>query len=169
MTIGFLHLTNPLWLWALTAAMGLPVIVHILGGRGGRRVVFPTIRLMQQGEADRVRIDRVHQWVLLFLRSAILGLIVTAFARPVWLRADAAQGRTPIGVIALLLDRSASMNRTDRGTTLFDEARRQVIERLGQLRPEKDQASRARGHIISSRSVAVVVSLKSSPGSSPSS
>lgn len=141
MTLGFLLLTNPSWLWALPAAVGLPLIIHLLSHQGGRRVVFPTIRLMLQAEAHRVRIYRVRQWVLLFLRSAILSLIVMAFARPVWLRADGAQEVAPFGVTALLLDRSVSMSRIHRGTTLFDEARRQVIERLRQLQSGMDRAT----------------------------
>ena len=84
MMIGYLHFANPTWLWAITAALGVPLVVHLLGNRGGRQVVIPSIRLIERSQTDLRRFLRWRHWLILTLRAALLGSLVVAFARPVW-------------------------------------------------------------------------------------
>ncbi len=141
MTIGNLYVTNPVWAWAVVPAVGVPLAVHLLSQRGGRRKVFPTIRWIRRAAAEQARWSRIRHWWLLLLRSTVLILIAAAFSRPVWSHAGSPAGQTGGHFAVLVLDRSASMTRLGQDTTLFDQARRQVIRTLRGLDPFKDIAT----------------------------
>ncbi len=138
---GFVQLMSPMWGWALLAAAGVPLLAHLLSRRGGRLAPFPAVRFVQQAAADCARFLRPRHWLLLLLRMLLLALIALAFARPIWYRTapptDVSQGV----ITALVLDRSASMTRTQRGATLFEAARQQVIQTLRSLDPARDLAT----------------------------
>ncbi|MEE9212528.1 MAG: BatA domain-containing protein [Phycisphaeraceae bacterium] len=141
MFIGPINVLNPLWLWGLAAAVGVPLAAHLLSRWGGRLAVFPTIRFIQQASADCARWTRPRHWLLLILRCGLLALIVGAFARPVWYRQRPATDPDRGVVAAIILDRSASMTRTHHGATLFDEAKRRAIDTLRRLDPARDRAT----------------------------
>lgn len=138
---GFVQLLSPAWTWALLAAVGTPLLAHLLSRRGGRLAPFPAVRFVQQAMADCARLLRPRHWLLLILRTLLLALVAMAFARPVWYRTTPVTDPSRGMVVALVLDRSASMARTVRGTTLFEIARQQVIDTLQKLDPARDQAT----------------------------
>ncbi len=140
MVVAMLELVNPAWAWGL-AATGLPVLAHLLSSRGGRLVAFPAVRFLQQAAADTARWLRPRHWLLMALRITAIAAIMLALTRPVWHgRTLAAAGRQGVAV-AIVVDRSASMTRTDRGATLFDDARRRAIALLERLDPSRDVAT----------------------------
>lgn len=114
----------PAWGWGL-AALAMPIAAHLMARWGGRLAVFPAVRFVQRARADASRLDRPRHWLLWLLRTLALILIVAAFAQPVWLGAAVAtSGDTPLVIV---VDRSASMNRTLRGVSLFDEAKARAM------------------------------------------
>ena len=51
-TLAAIALTSPLWLWALCAAAGVPLLAHLLNRLHGRVAVFPTVRFFEQAAAE---------------------------------------------------------------------------------------------------------------------
>jgi hypothetical protein len=141
MILAHLALLNPLWIWGTLAAVGVPLLAHLLSRHRGRLVVFPAARFVAQAAADAARLWRPRHWLLLMLRVMLLLTVVAAFVRPVWHSPAAfAHGDRPRHVV-MLLDVSASMARTHHGASLFDEARRQVVSALGTLESSRDRAA----------------------------
>ena len=131
---------TPWWGAAMLAAIGLPLLAHLLSRAGGRVAVFPAVRFVEQAAADVARVARPRHWLLALLRMSMLAMVVLAFMQPVWYR-DAAAARRDEGLlVAVVVDRSASMQRVDGGVTLFDEAKRQALQLLGTLDPSRDRA-----------------------------
>lgn len=96
---------------AATAAVALPLAVHLLNRRQPRTVVFPTVRFLRAAAASQSRVHRLRHLILLALRCAFIALLALAFARPVWFRsADAAAAADRDTVAILVLDLSASMS-----------------------------------------------------------
>ena len=125
-------LVHPVFLWALPVALGLPVMAHLLSRWGGRRVEFPTVRFVLKSVADTQRLSRPRNLLAMLLRLLTAALVVLAFASPVWHRA-AAVTRGNEQHVAVLVDRSASMSRVERGATLLDRAKRDAAERVRAL------------------------------------
>lgn len=139
--ISHIEWINPLWTAALPLAFLTPLLAHLLARRSGRLAVFPTIRFLQQALADESRWRRPVDWLLLLLRMLILAMVILAFARPILvepqpLNAPSSSGRA----VVIILDASASMQRTEQGFTLFDRARQQAVRALQSLDPVQDRA-----------------------------
>ena len=99
----------PLVLGAL-AALGIPVLIHLIQREKKRVVVFPSLMFLRRIPYQSVRRRRIRHWALLVLRLAALALIVAAFARP-FFRRDALAAATQQGAreVAILVDTSYSM------------------------------------------------------------
>ncbi len=142
MTVATLTLLAPAWLWALLPAVGGPLLAHLLSRRRAVSAMFPTIRFLREAVEHSRRQVRLRDRMLLLLRCVILALIVLAFARPAWEQATLAETGEENGRhIVILLDRSASMNRTGGGATLFEKARVRAMEAINAMDPGRDVVS----------------------------
>src|SRR5437764_12875435 len=99
----------PLFLIA-SAAIGIPIFVHLIQRERKRVVQFPSLMFVQRIPYQSVRRRRIRHWALLLLRCAAILLIVAAFARP-FIRQTAIAAAATGGTrdVVILLDRSASM------------------------------------------------------------
>ncbi|HXD75282.1 MAG TPA: BatA and WFA domain-containing protein [Vicinamibacterales bacterium] len=116
----------PLFLIA-SAAIAVPIFVHLIQRERKRVVQFPSLMFVQKIPYQSVRRRRIRHWSLLLLRCAALLLIVTAFARPFLKQgvvAAAAVGGTR--EIVVLLDHSASMGYGDHWQKAKDAAHQAV-------------------------------------------
>ena len=139
MTLGPIAGLSAGWLVAGAAACALPVVAHLLGRRA-RRIVFPPVAIFAQALAEGARGRRLREWARLAVRVLIITLVALAFDRPVWRRPGA--GAAAAGEDALiLLDRSASMTRSDGGRSLFERARDACSVALRDLDPSRDRAA----------------------------
>ncbi len=140
--MGYFNLAAAGWLWALPLAVGVPLLAHLHSRRGGTVVLFSATRFVKQAVSEHHRRLRPRHWLLLALRGLALSLIVIAFAQPVWYHTLPPDWKPSTGVVtAFILDRSASMGRTHRGATLFDDARRRLTQALERLDPQHDLAT----------------------------
>jgi hypothetical protein len=108
-------------------ALAIPVVIHLIFRRRTRRVDLGTLRFLKVVLKENARRRKVKRWLLLSLRMACVALLALAFARP-YLIAGAA-GRSE-RFVAILIDRSASMQLADNQGRLIDRAvaeARQVI------------------------------------------
>ena len=119
---------TPLLLAAL-AALGAPVLLHMIQRQRTEVVEFPSLMFVRKIPFHSLRRQRIRHWLLLLLRCAALALLVAAFARP-FLRATALAVAGGGREVVVLLDRSWSMawgGRWDRARA----AARGVVQDLG--------------------------------------
>ena len=119
--LGFIHLG----FLAASAAVAVPIVIHLLFRQRARRVEIGTIHFLRVVLQDQARRRRIRRWLLLALRTAGVLLLALLFARPFW-RAPETLGSER--EVVVLIDRSASMAAGTAGATPFDKAQRQATE-----------------------------------------
>ena len=72
---------NPAILFGLFAA-AIPIVLHFLNLRKLKKIEFSTLSFLKELQKTKIRRIKLKQWLLLLLRTAIVILIVAAFARP---------------------------------------------------------------------------------------
>jgi aerotolerance regulator-like protein/VWA domain-containing protein len=100
--------TNTLMLAGL-AALGIPVLIHLLLKRKKKQVQFSTIRFFQLQDEQSSRRRKLRNWLLLALRLLILALLVLAFSRPYARQNEASAADRKQVRVVFVLDNSASM------------------------------------------------------------
>jgi hypothetical protein len=127
--IGFLH---P---WVLTglAAAAIPILLHLLARREPPIVVFPAVRYLVSTTQEHQRRLKLQNWLLLFLRTLLIVLVVLAAAGPsAPLRG--VPGHAP-SAMALIVDNSPSSAAVAGGAPQLRQllaAARQVLGRATQ-------------------------------------
>lgn|GEM_PF-2469329 len=143
-------LTNPLAMLSFVApwmavgavaAVGLPLLAHLLSRTKYREVTFPAARLVQKAVAATSRIEHPRHRLLMLLRWMILLLLVIAFMRPQWLPEAKARDHADGVALVVLIDASASMQRTIDGATLYERAVREAQTLMSGLDPSRDVAA----------------------------
>ena len=116
---------NPALL-AFTAAIAVPILIHLLNRRRFQRVSWAAMRFVRASLEKNRRRMRMEDFLLLALRCLVVGLFAFALARPAWRSAPAllAGGRVAGAVV---LDTSASLGASD-GTRPRFELARQAAE-----------------------------------------
>ena len=118
-------------LFAGLVAVAIPIFIHLIQRERKRVVEFPSLMFLRRIPYQSVRRRRIRHWPLLLLRLAAIALIVTAFARPflrLWTPAATATGAREV---AIVVDRSYSMEYGDR----WDRARAAARDAVNHLRP----------------------------------
>ncbi|MBX3747259.1 MAG: BatA domain-containing protein [Verrucomicrobiae bacterium] len=106
----------------MTAAVAVPILIHLLNRRRFRRVSWAAMRFLRASiEKNRRRME-LEDWILLALRCLMVLLLALALARPA-LRSAAAFLETGRAAAVLVLDRSGSMQAGDGVRTRFDLAK----------------------------------------------
>jgi Aerotolerance regulator N-terminal len=77
--IGWL---NPAALAGLALAAA-PVIVHLLRTHRAERIPFPSLRFVRETRTAAIRLRTPSDWILLFVRVAIVAVAVLAVAQPI--------------------------------------------------------------------------------------
>src|SRR5437763_2984450 len=118
---------------SLLVALGavvLPVIAHLIFRRRSRPVDLGTLRFLKIAVKRDTRRRWVKRWALLGLRVAAVALLALLFARPY--RAETLGGGDA-GLTVVLIDRSASMDRTRDGERLVEHALRKLPDVVGRI------------------------------------
>lgn len=68
--------------WIGLAAIGAPLLIHLLTRRTPKRVIFPTIRFIRKAEANLSSIFRLRHLILLAVRTLLIVAVLIAFLRP---------------------------------------------------------------------------------------
>ncbi|HEY9449165.1 MAG TPA: BatA domain-containing protein [Gemmatimonadaceae bacterium] len=119
------------WFLAGLAALGVPVLVHLVHRERKEVVHFPSLMFLERIPYQAVRRQRIRHWLLFLLRCLALAFLAIAFARPFLARRGAQLGAA-LGEardIVILLDRSYSMEYGDRWRRAVTAARG-VVQRM---------------------------------------
>lgn len=110
-------------------ALAVPVIIHLTRRQRSRVIEFPSLMFLERIPYRSMRRRKIRNWFLLLVRAAALGLLVVAFARPLFTDLDLEAG-TVIGPreVVILLDRSYSMAQGGRWDRATEAARRIVTD-----------------------------------------
>ena len=115
--------TNP-WLFAAgVACLMIPVWVHLQRRRQPRRVVFSTNRFIDPSELSTRKKRSIQDWPLFLLRCLAVLFLALVFSK-VFFAGMAATPKLQREAIALVFDRSASMQAMSGDETVFDQAKR---------------------------------------------
>jgi hypothetical protein len=110
------------------AAALIPLLIHLFSKRKVKIVEFSSLRHLKEMQKRQVRKLKIRQLFLLILRILIILTAVLAFARPT---TTGGYIGSHAGVsAAILLDRSASMQREVKDGRLFDLAKKSALDIL---------------------------------------
>jgi hypothetical protein len=120
---------NPIFLLGL-AALAAPILVHLVRRTRAQRVEFASLMFVRRVPQRTIRRRRLHNLLLLALRSLALLLIVLAFSRPYFTGGNAAEAGGSGRATVILLDTSFSMRYGQR----FEQAKaraRAILDQAG--------------------------------------
>jgi Aerotolerance regulator N-terminal/von Willebrand factor type A domain len=108
-----------------TAAVAIPVVLHLMRRRTHVVVDFPAVRLLKKAPVENQRRRRLRELLLLALRMIALALLAFAFARPYFQSATSA---LPAPVTVVAVDTSLSLSAPGQFERVRQAARRAVNE-----------------------------------------
>lgn len=129
---------NPAALWILPISL-LPVALHLFFRRPPKTVLFGDLKLLAGIVQKTKPLKKIRQWLILLLRVLALFCLFFFFAKPV-LHWGSASGVGDYAALALLIDRSYSMQARAGGISLFEQAQRDAEKVLASLN-EADRSS----------------------------
>ncbi len=128
--IGFLH---P-WVLAGLVAAAIPILLHLLARREPPTVVFPAVRYLVSTTREHQRRLKLQNWLLLFLRTMLVVLLVVAAAGPTApLRGVA--GHAPSALV-LIVDNSPSSGSMTGGSSQLAQLIAAARGVLGRATPD---------------------------------
>src|ERR1051325_11420117 len=114
------------------AAIAVPILIHLIQKERKEVIHFPSLMFLRKIPYQSVQRRKIHNWLLLLLRTAAIALIVAAFSRPFFTQDPTKVSASTSGAreVVILLDHSASMGYGDH----WEKARaaaRQVVSGIG--------------------------------------
>ncbi len=126
---------TPLFLFGLLAA-AIPIAIHLIRKEKPPKMLFSTLRFLKNTSKKLILFQQIQQWLLLLLRAAVIGLLVFAFARPLFDSSIAGLVDAEPESAVLLLDVSMSMQYGER----FEQAREAAREFITAMSPGDEVA-----------------------------
>lgn len=102
---------NSIFLWSLTAAVAIPVVLHFIQSSRTEHMPFSTLRFLKIAQKRSSRRIKMENFLLMLLRILLLALLALAFAMPI-IRTKKF-GKILSGTardVAIVIDGSYSMN-----------------------------------------------------------
>ncbi len=116
-------LLTPLYALAAIAILG-PILFHLIRRQPQGRLQFSSLMFLRTSPPRLTRRSRLDNLLLLLLRALALIMIALAFSRPYWRQKDLVSQTAPARTVVLLVDTSASMQRTDVWKAAITEAQK---------------------------------------------
>ncbi len=124
-------LLAPLYALAALAVVG-PVVFHLIRRQPQGQKQFSSLMFLQPSPPRLTRRSRLDHWLLLLLRIAAITLIAFAFARPYFREKSLLDLNISGRNLVILLDTSASMQRTD----VWQQAQQELVDLVDGLSPD---------------------------------
>ena len=122
------------WVLLGLAAAAIPTLLHLFERRTPPEAEFPPLRYLSEAERESARRLKLRHLLLLLLRTALIGLVVLAAARPV-VPARAGGAHEPTALV-VILDNSPSSGVVVDGRPLLQRLRAVARSSLAAAGPE---------------------------------
>ncbi len=114
------------WLLLGLLAAGIPPVLHLLASVRAREMPFPTLRFLRISMQRTSRRRKIQHWLLMAIRSILLGLLAMGVAQLVVDKSTAAWGQDEYAAV-LILDNSYSMTVADGDGTRLGHGKAQAL------------------------------------------
>lgn len=126
---------NPAILIGLLAA-SIPIIIHLFNIRKLKTIEFSTLDFLKELQKNKIRKIKIKQWILLALRTMIILLLITGFARPT-LEGVAIGGTSSAAKTSsvFIIDDTFSMSVVDGNGSFLNQAKqyaKEILEQMGE-------------------------------------
>jgi len=118
------------------AALGIPIVIHLLLKRKKQRLRFSTIQFFQKQDQQSTKNRKLRNLLLLAVRLLLLALLVLAFARPYLPQNQIGPGAQKRRQVIFVVDRSASMQANGTDGLRWERAKEAIQKILSGLKPE---------------------------------
>ncbi len=144
-----LNFLNSIILVGLIAGL-IPLLIHLFTRRKLKKIEFSSLWFLKVLEKTKLKQVKLHNLLLLIIRTLIILLVVLAFARPA-IKGTLSQGKLSAKIlggdfssagsssVVLILDDSYSMGFETKSGAVFESAKKKSLEILSFL-TEKDEA-----------------------------
>lgn len=126
---------SPLFLIGLLAGL-IPIAIHFIRREKPVKVPFSTLRFFENTSRKHFLFQRIQQWLLLLLRSAVVALLALSFARPFFNQNLSSLVDMAPQSQVLLIDTSSSMSYPG----YLERAKNEARQKLDELGPGDEVA-----------------------------
>lgn len=135
--LGFI---NTLVLSALALAL-IPVIIQLLNRKKSKIVPFSSLTFLKALQKKQIKRLKIHQWLLLVLRTLIIIFAVLAFARPstLYIPTDSVRAHAKTSAVLIVDNSLSTAYRSEKGI-VFDRIRNRALDLVDFLK-EGDEAA----------------------------
>ncbi len=119
---------NPGILYGLILT-ALPLIIHLINLRKYRKMYFSSLWFLKNIQYQTRRSRKIHEWIILLLRTLFIASLVIAFAGPYISEKPEQSGQS----LHLIVDNTQSMQGSNRNGNLFDQAKEKCYAVLEEL------------------------------------
>lgn len=117
---------SPLFLFAV-AAIGLPLIIHLLNLKRPQKVAFSTLAFFKELQKTTIRKIKIKRYLLLVVRLLAIICLALVLARPFLPPGLGGVDNKSAALNVILLDNSTSMSRIGENGPLFEQAKEIII------------------------------------------
>ena len=114
---------NPGILYGLALA-ALPIIIHLINLRKYRKMYFSSLWFLKNIQYQTRKSRRLHEWLILLMRTLLIASLVIAFAGPYLDRGMKESGKA----LHLIVDNTQSMQSSNSEGNLFDQVKDKSYE-----------------------------------------
>ncbi len=118
---------SPLFLFAV-AAIGLPLIIHLLNLKRPQKVAFSTLAFFNELQKTTIRKIRIKRYLLLFVRLFAIVCLALVLARPFLPPGLGGGDNKSAALNVVLLDNSISMGRIGEKGPLLEQGKQIILE-----------------------------------------
>ena len=118
---------SPLFLFAV-AAVGLPLIIHLLNLKKPQKVAFSTLAFFKELQKTTIRKIRIKRYLLLFVRLLAIACLALVLARPFLPPGLGGGDNKSAALNVVLLDNSVSMGRIGEKGPLIEQGKQIIAE-----------------------------------------
>ena len=122
-------------LFALAAAIGLPVLIHLVARSRPPVFAFSSTEFLRRALRETMRVRQPREWLVLLLRTLFIAALIGAFLQPVLVSTSGMAATGQQKSVVLVVDRSASMGAVENGRTRLAIAAEKAAEILDAAGP----------------------------------
>ncbi len=122
----------------LSFAILIPILIHLFNRQKKTKKSFSSLRFLKMLEKQRLNRINIYQYLLIIIRTIIIGLLILAFARPTLVTDITSNTNGARTTAIIIIDTGFNMRYYDEKGMRFDRAR-EVLKKVVNLYQPDDQ------------------------------